>query len=98
VVLADSKNEKTEGELMKLEDSDIRELMKGNYWFLINDTQIGICPKSSGIFMPSLLDRFINQNSDDKGYYWIPRKGNEHIVLEILQKAGDSVKMKPKVK
>jgi hypothetical protein len=73
--------------MMILEDSDIRELIKSpNYWFLITETQIGIHSKCFGIFMPSLLDIFINQHSDDKGYYWIPRKGNEQIVLEILQK------------
>jgi hypothetical protein len=73
---------------MKLEDNDLIELATdNNYYLLVEDIRFGFQPNRPAIFFPSPRDHWLNQNSDDEGRYWIAKKGNERIFVEVLKKA-----------
>ncbi len=71
---------------MKLEDKDLIELAKNNnYNFIFEEDRFGIQPNRPAIFFPDAVDKFLNEESDSEGIYWIPKKGNERILAEIMR-------------
>jgi len=86
---------------MKLEDKDILECCKSNNYRAIIDLKedkIGIQPKVRAVFFPNAVDHFLHEQSDDKGVYWIPRKGNEKLEFELLQLSDTLLKPKQMLK
>jgi hypothetical protein len=72
---------------VKLEEVDWLKLaIDNNYQFLLESEQLGIQPNRPAIFFPSAVDRFLNENSDAKGIYWLSRKDNEKLINLILRK------------
>lgn len=73
---------------MKLEDEDLRKLARSsNYRFLIDEAnkRFGIETTVRAILFPDSLDRFLYEKSDKEGVYWLPKQGNERILVEILE-------------
>lgn len=69
---------------MKLENSDLLKLAENNNYNLIFEPErVGIQPNRPAIFFPSAIDKFLNEQSDSEGIYWIPRKGNEQILADV---------------
>ena len=72
---------------MILEDSDWLKLATdNNYQFLLESERLGIQPNRPAIFFPSTVDRFLHENSDAEGIYWLPKKGNERLIDAIHRK------------
>lgn len=71
---------------MKFEDEDLRKLAKdNNYNFIFEEERVGIQPNRPAIFFPNSIDHFLNERSDSEGIYWIPKKGNERIMAEVMR-------------
>jgi len=72
---------------MKIEDNDLRKLAESNnYRFIFESKRVGIQPNRAAIFFPSAIDKFLHEQSDSEGIYWIYRRGNEQILVEVQAK------------